>query len=148
VEGLVGQEEIQGLDDLLHDHARALDVVQADLDLAGPVEDVGGAPGGGQGAEHGATEQEDQNDGRNVGPGARGDVRQARVDGMPGEDADPQTHAHHGQRPPKPGDPSPPAPLSGAGHIGARPEQLLLAQHRPRAEVQHLTTESVHSRPR
>jgi hypothetical protein len=59
LEGRVAEEEVQRLDDLVVEAAEALDVVQADVDLLGPVQQVRRAALAQHGHQHDQADQHD-----------------------------------------------------------------------------------------
>ncbi len=121
-EGLVGQEQVEGAHHLVLDDAGALDVVEADVDLARPVEHVGRAPR----TEHGSDDR--QADDRHQGedrehldqPG-----RQRRQRPLTRERRHPEPG--RGQRDCRGQPPQPPAPgpLASRGHVGQGAAQHL-----------------------
>ncbi len=73
-ERLVGQEEVEGLHHFVDDHTRAAHVVEVDVDLVGPVEDVRRSPRAQQREDHHRAQDDDEQESRKVGREPRGDM--------------------------------------------------------------------------
>ena len=78
LEGGVAEEQIQRLDDLVADLAEALDVVDADVDLLGPVQQVRRASLAEHGQQHDHGDQQDDQQRREPQHGLRAEAQAVR----------------------------------------------------------------------
>ena len=117
-EGLVGQEQIDGADDLGLDRVDADQVLEAHLGLAGPDEGVRRTPGGEQRGQHDRAEHADDEQDRE---GGAQPVRQVerREDAVTGDAADDDPAEDEGGDRHQTAEAGEATALTGMGHIGA-----------------------------
>ncbi len=115
-EGGMGEEKVEGADGLLDHDRQPFDIVEADVDLLGPVADVRRAPRDQHRDHHHRPHQKDYARQRQILALGPGQVRPAQD--VPGEDREPEPHPdeHHDHDQLR--EPAPPRHLPSHPHIG------------------------------
>ncbi len=118
-EGAVGEEQVERLDDLIDDDARALDISEPNVDVARPEKDMGGSPGTDQRTQDGNGQQSDKEDRRQVHPGAVWQMGEPESHRAAAEKAQPQEARDEEKKGEQSREPTATAVLTGLGDVGA-----------------------------
>ena len=119
----MGEEQVEGADDVLLDGVDPLDVVEGDLDLFRPEHDVGRAACTDRRAEQHAHHREQEQRGHDHERVERREPPRADVHRVAAEQAPPQPRHQQGQNEREPAEGELPAPLAGSADVGVGGDQ-------------------------